>query len=108
MTGRVGHRALAVGTAVLALGIIGSAVLWVTHVRFKDEGSATDCGTPLAAAWHGQLAPKPISQLPPGAVPDPRYPGALLSVPLGAHLFNRVCQREARTRIAISAASIVI
>jgi hypothetical protein len=93
---------------VLAGCVVVAACVWVSAVRFKDEASATDCGTPLGAAWHGRLAPTALNDLPPGVKVDPRFAGGLFGLPGGTPLLSRVCQGEARIRVAIAGVVIVV
>lgn len=91
----------------LALGVIATAVLWVSVVRFKDEAAIWDCGVPIGAAWHGRQAPTlPLSV---GTNPQVvRGTSGLFGIPAGMPLTETVCAGQARTRVAIAAGAIVI
>ena len=88
-------------SVVLGLGLVVAACVWVSAVRFKDEASAADCGTPLSAARHGQLLPAEFARIDAGPA------AGLHGVRLGGEWVT-VCRGEARTRLAIAAAAIVV
>jgi len=98
----VGQRAATAVIAIVALGVVASAVVWVSAVRFKDEASAWDCGVPLGAALHGYKA------LAIDNVPRDASGHGLIATPEGTSPFVTVCRGEARTRVAIAGVAIVV
>jgi hypothetical protein len=91
-------------SVVLALGVVAAACIWVSAVRFKDDASFYDCGTPLQSARHGYQLPRMM------VYPTPAERKRLASgggLRLGPDLVT-VCAGEARVRLAISAAAIVV
>jgi hypothetical protein len=95
-------------SVVLALGVIAAACIWVSAVRFKDDASYIDCGTPIQAARHGQLVPRILVS------PTPAEQRLMASARASGRGFGTgaatvtVCAGEARARLAISAAAIVV
>ena len=89
-------------SVVLALGVVVAACVWVSAVRFKDDASATDCGTPLSSAQHGRLAPCRAFLHGPGGQ------SGLFSISEGTSAFVTACRGEARTRLAIAAVAVLV
>ena len=94
-------------SVVLVLGVVVAASLWVGAVRFKDEASATDCGVPLGAAWHGREVPKWVVQVSTN-MQSANGRSGVFSVPLGDRGNATVCRGEARTRVVIAVDAIVV
>jgi hypothetical protein len=90
---------------LLALGVVATASVWVSAVRFKDAASATDCGVPLGAALHGRQTIN-TSLFPIG--PSSGATAGVVAVPVGTKIDVTVCAGEARTRVAIAATAIVL
>jgi hypothetical protein len=94
-------------SVVLALGVVVTACVWVSAVRFKDQASATDCGVPLGAAWNGRPAPNFVINVGTNMT-GPGTRSGVYAVPIGTRLTTRVCLGEARTRVAIAVGAIVV
>jgi hypothetical protein len=94
---------------VVAVIVAAAAVVWVSDVRFKDEPSALNCGTPIGAAWHRRSVSWMVTvgtnmqpsgnlvRLGPGLYAEP-----------GTHGLFTVCASEARTRVAIAGGVVVL
>lgn len=106
MRGSVGRQVLSVATVVLALGLIAAAILWISDVRFKDQESATDCGVPIGAAWHGRQSATWVSV---GSnLQVDHSTSGLFGLLKSTRLTTTVCAGAARTRVAVAGGVIVL
>jgi hypothetical protein len=107
MRDHAGRRVSSAAVFVVALGVVAAAIVWVSDVRFKDEASAWDCGVPVGAAWHGReasIVPAPFGT----TTPNDGVRSGVFSIPAGTRLTTTVCTGEARTRVAIATAAVLV